>query len=269
MYIVIQCAAVLFLVRYLEVSTSWTNVILASLCMGLLLLFRAEAIALVFLYAAILMLRGGRRAVGPAIVFMLIAVACLAPWTVRNYRAFGRFVPVATLSGYNLWVGNNALATGSQHSTRVDMNAPELRSVLDKLPLDRSYEVERSNALKRLAIEFAEKHPRQEAVLLLRKLFLFFVFDPEHEKGRNPAYWLPSVLLTFFALYGAMLRGKELLHKDLLLTASVLFGVAVAVAAVLLPRYKIVIDPYIIILAANVFAVKGLGNLRGSEGQGT
>ena len=65
-----------------------------------------------------------------------------------------------------------------------------------------------------------------------------------------------------------MLRGKELFHKYLLLTASVLFGIAVAVAAVLLTRYKIVIDPYIIILAAIVFAAKGRGNLRGSEGMG-
>ena len=40
---------------------------------------------------------------------LAVAVFCLTllPWTVRNYSIHGRFVPVTTTGGYNLWLWNN------------------------------------------------------------------------------------------------------------------------------------------------------------------
>lgn len=38
----------------------------------------------------------------------LLALALTSLWTVRNYCAFGMFIPVNTLSGYNFYFGNNA-----------------------------------------------------------------------------------------------------------------------------------------------------------------
>jgi len=40
---------------------------------------------------------------------LALAVFCLTllPWTVRNYSVYGRFVPVTTRGGYNLWLWNN------------------------------------------------------------------------------------------------------------------------------------------------------------------
>src|SRR5205807_2259512 len=41
--------------------------------------------------------------------FLIVILACalvLLPWVVRNYRAYGRLVPVDTTGGYNLWLGS-------------------------------------------------------------------------------------------------------------------------------------------------------------------
>lgn len=48
---------------------------------------------------------GGRRAAA----FLLAMVLVVAPWTYRNWRVFGAFVPVSTAGALNLWQGNATL----------------------------------------------------------------------------------------------------------------------------------------------------------------
>ena len=43
----------------------------------------------------------------------IVAIAILAPWTIRNYIVFDRFVPISTNGGFNFWRGNNDVTTGS------------------------------------------------------------------------------------------------------------------------------------------------------------
>jgi 4-amino-4-deoxy-L-arabinose transferase-like glycosyltransferase len=43
----------------------------------------------------------------PTMLFLVVMVATVAPWTYRNYRIHHAFVPVTTVSGLALWLGNN------------------------------------------------------------------------------------------------------------------------------------------------------------------
>src|SRR5262249_29380521 len=61
----------------------------------------------------------------------------LAPWTVRNVRAFGQPVPVADSAFLHLWIGNNPRASGGP------MDAPALAATLSEQRLR-----ELSNELK-------------------------------------------------------------------------------------------------------------------------
>jgi hypothetical protein len=100
-------------------------------------------------------------------------------------------------------------------------------------------------------LEYARTHPRREVELALKKFLYFVTFDPEHSKGRQPLYWVPSILLTILAIYGAALRGRKLYGEDLLMTTSIMLALAMVVAVVYLPRYRIIIDPFLIVYAAN------------------
>lgn len=51
--------------------------------------------------------------VARAAVLAAVAAAVVAPWTYRNWRVFGEFVPISTNGGVNLWIGNNPNATGA------------------------------------------------------------------------------------------------------------------------------------------------------------
>ncbi|MFP5226272.1 MAG: glycosyltransferase family 39 protein, partial [Acidobacteriota bacterium] len=248
-YMVLSAAVVLFLTRYVERTGAWSDIVFAGLSGGILMLFRAEAPALLLLFAVILLWRRGRKAAVPAAAFLIVAALCLAPWIIRNYRVFGRLVPVTVSAGYNLWIGNNPHATGSQH---VQLVIPgPLQRELDRARQDRDYQIHRDKIFERDAIHFALDHPIEDARVDLRKLVIFFVFDPAHEKSRRPLYWVPSVILSLFALYGAWIRRRNLLREDLFLVTSILFAVAVTAAVFALPRYKIVIDPFLMIFAAN------------------
>ncbi|HEX9372924.1 MAG TPA: glycosyltransferase family 39 protein, partial [Roseiflexaceae bacterium] len=41
-----------------------------------------------------------------SVVFVLAAALAIAPWTIRNYAAYGRIIPVETGLSYNLWAFN-------------------------------------------------------------------------------------------------------------------------------------------------------------------
>lgn len=253
-YIMLGAAAVFFLVHYLEVKRSWIDIIAAGLCMGVLILFRAEAPALALLYACILVWRGGRRAWAAVVVFVLLSAACVAPWTIRNYRQFHQFIPVCASGGLSLWVGNNPRATGSQHYSFFDPMSDDVKAIFAKYPKTREFQTGIDKALMHLAVQYMLAHPGHEAVLACKKLFLFFVFDRSHELGRRPVYWVPSILLTILGCWGAFLRGRKLFREDLLIVSSILFAVLLGMVVFVLPRYKMVIDPFIIIIASNVFA---------------
>ena len=55
---------------------------------------------------------GRRRGTITAAVTLLVAVATVAPWTIRNYRVLDAFVPVSTNGGSVFYLANNPLATG-------------------------------------------------------------------------------------------------------------------------------------------------------------
>jgi ABC-type amino acid transport substrate-binding protein len=58
---------------------------------------------------------GMKRALARGAVVAGVAALAVAPWTYRNWRVFGAFVPVSTNGGLSLWVGNNPNATGTYY----------------------------------------------------------------------------------------------------------------------------------------------------------
>jgi 4-amino-4-deoxy-L-arabinose transferase-like glycosyltransferase len=53
-----------------------------------------------------------RRGPLRAAIFVAVAIACVAPWTIRNYRVYGRAIAVASEGGVTFWTGNHPLARG-------------------------------------------------------------------------------------------------------------------------------------------------------------
>jgi 4-amino-4-deoxy-L-arabinose transferase-like glycosyltransferase len=265
-YIVLGVAAVFFLNRYMDESHHWRDAVWAGLCMGPLLLFRAEAMAITLMYAACLVLRRGWKALGAAVAFAAISLAVLSPWVIRNEVVFHTFIPTMSTPGFNLWLGHNDLTVGDNHFNWLAAQKPALHRELQAVPLSVEYEVNVDKLYKRDALSYIRTHPRREVELAGRKLFLFFAFDANHAKGGNALYWVPSILLTCVGAFGVYYQRRRLLRQDLLLTATIAYAAAIGTVMFVLPRYRIVVDPFLMIFAAAVVDRSGAA-VSGAEPQ--
>jgi hypothetical protein len=198
-----------------------------------------------------------KRNVRAAVLFVVVALACVAPWTIRNALVYGRFVLVASEGGVTFWTGNNPLARGEG-----DLAAnPELKQA--ELAFRNRYPEltaeEREPLYYREAFAWIRTHPADWAALLVRKAFFTVVpFGPSYTL-HSTKYVLASagayLLLLPAALAGAWWLGRDRAPAALwLMAASTLF-----VSLVFFPqeRFRIpVIDPALIVSAAGLAAAR-------------
>ena len=81
----------------------------AGVLWGLAVLTRETVLYFVPVPAAWLFWRRPQGRVRAA-TFLLVTLLTVAPWTYRNWRVFGAFVPVSTAGALNLWQGNTRLS---------------------------------------------------------------------------------------------------------------------------------------------------------------
>lgn len=167
-------AAILALLVYLMVTTkpfSLGRALLVGLVLGagiyvrpVLLLF--PAVVLVWFW-----LQSGNvvPVLAQSAVVVVVALLVLLPWTVRNYRVFGEFVPVYTNGGRNLFIGNNPEASGGFDSRPLRTYAPE--TSLDEVAKDRYY--------RDLAIEYILEHPGHFLRNVPKKLLHLYMRDDQ------------------------------------------------------------------------------------------
>ena len=84
------------------------SVVIGGLLSGLAILTRPAMIFFLPFAAAWL----ARRRPAHAAVFLLLAALCVAPWTIRNHRVYGRWIAVASEGGVTFWTGNHPFAVG-------------------------------------------------------------------------------------------------------------------------------------------------------------
>ncbi|NIT36403.1 MAG: hypothetical protein GTN49_07870 [candidate division Zixibacteria bacterium] len=111
--------------------------------------------------------RGSRRALTRAFLAAAVTAAVVAPWTYRNWRVFGTFIPVSTNGGVILWMGNNAAADGCY-------NFPLCRA--NPLYLVRD-EVRRDRLGRKLAWNYIRHHPAAFIKLVVPKFANLYATD--------------------------------------------------------------------------------------------
>jgi hypothetical protein len=170
-----------------------------GVALGLAVLLRQVLLLFVPVLAAWLVRR--RRCIPRGLVLSLVVVAVLiAPWTVRNYFAFGRFVLLNSNAGYAFFWANHpiygdnfvAILSDAQYSSLI----PEDLRSLDEASLDQ--------ALLQDGLRFVADDPLRYARLSISRVKDYFEFWPS---GDSPPLSNAVRVLSFgitlpFALYG-------------------------------------------------------------------
>lgn len=177
---------------------------------------------------------------------LLVFVAVISPWTIRNYGLFGQFVPVLSHPWYEMWRGNNPQATGTTHyddgrTVWVTPQAfPKLIRQMDSLPYDTHFELATDQILKREVLSFVFHEPFQFLRLGIKKIAYFLTVDFSDRNTRNPIYMvlMIGVILSIGRGYIRLLK-SPLTTEKVIITLFILSYVFLTIMTVMLSRYQI------------------------------
>jgi hypothetical protein len=187
-------------------------------------------------------------------IAVLIALAIVSPWTIRNYLTFHRFVLVSANSGMNLFEGNNPVATGEfSENTPTDESRRDFAAILDYSKSHDQIEVDQYRL--KLSEEWILAHPAEILALDMKKVWWHWygrsiIGEQFHYKYQ--AFAIPfriiTVLMLLLAFYGLFtLRDRKL--RSLLITVFI-YSTLVSAIFFVQTRHRILkCDPFLLPLA--------------------
>jgi len=143
--------------------------------------------------------RARRKRVGLALG---LATLCCVPWTIRNYAAFHRFIPVRSNLPFELWLGNNDIFNEHARGGRKSITRTEEARRYAQLG-ETGYMAEKWE----LATSFMKTHPGLEVRLAGRKFVSFWMGTEAPVKNfRETDSWLIRgiILSSFLTAIGAL-----------------------------------------------------------------
>jgi hypothetical protein len=188
-----------------------------------------------------------------AVVAAGVALLCCVPWTIRNYAVFHSFVPLRSVIGLQLWVGNNPQAKvvwrGEQHP------------IYDSKERDRYIrmgEIAYMEEKRQNAIRYILTHPGREAELMAGRFVSLWAggaTSPVKDFIANRSLWFRYVLVfNILSACGALLGIVALIRMG----SPFAFPTAVFplvfpwayYMTLSFPRYRHPIDPVVMLLTA-------------------
>jgi Dolichyl-phosphate-mannose-protein mannosyltransferase len=137
-----------------------------------------------------------------AVLVAGLAILCCLPWTVRNYVAFHRLIPVRSNLPFELWLGNNDIFDEHARGGRRSITRTEEARRYAQLG-ETGYMAEKWE----LATSFMRAHPKLEMDLVGRKLVDFWMGTEAPVKNfRETDSWLIRGILlsSFLTAVGAL-----------------------------------------------------------------
>jgi hypothetical protein len=218
---------------------------------GLTLMTNATLSALLPFLLAWLVYRT-RGLVRPALA-LFVVVLCCVPWTIRNYTVFHAFIPLRSVMGLQLWMGNNEQTQGAWAGALhpIDNSADRQRYM-------HMGEVAYMEEKKQDAIRFMVADPWREARLARNRFVVFWsggTVKPIEDFLNAPS--LPYRGLLLFNLLAAIgaLFGIVALYRERSPHAfpAAIFVIIYPLASYLTlasARYRLPVDTVALLLAA-------------------
>lgn len=197
------------------------------------------------------------------VLALAVALLCCLPWTMRNYSVFHRFVPLRSVLGLQLWLGNNPQAQPPWLGTLHPINDEAERQQYIAMG-----EMNYMREKKREALRYIEANPRHVAHMSWLRFVSIWsggTAQPWRDLQQSDSGWFDYVLLFNIFAGIAALAGIILLaaRRSIYLVPLAAFPLIFPWAYYLtlaLPRYRLPIDPIVMLLAA--VAIAGIFRVR-------
>lgn len=204
-----------------------------------------------------------------SLVYILAFIAVISPWTIRNYIIYKEFIPVDTLGGINLYIGNNERSSGFF----VSLSQEELKEAVQKYTKKgrqgENVAVNDKN-LREAALTYIKAHPFRFIRLTLWRASLFLMLDFRdvdwvlltymskhfvfHHTLWKAVIYFSDILFFLLAITGISLLLK--MRNGLLLFGFILYYWGLTSLFYISERYRLPVMPFLSISAA--FAIDRL-----------
>jgi len=188
-----------------------------------------------------------------AVAAVIIIMLCCVPWTIRNYRVFHQFVPLRSVLGLQLWLGNNDqtedIFRGNLHPI---YNATEREKYISM------GEIAYMQQKKQEAIAYMFSHPGREAHLILYRAISIWSGGtpyPLEDLIGTPSLRFRTVLAFNLVAALGTLCGIVILFRErnpfaVPITSFPVIYPWAYYLTLALPRYRLPIDPIVMLLLA-------------------
>ncbi len=255
---------------------------------GLELFLKTTVLPLIIVFCIMLLFRRSHGKLKERTVNVLIIVltimATVTPYIIRNAEVFGRFVPVSSIMGYNLWLGVNARyhnmdLPGADYEEVYDEDDWTYRCLM-KAPKRAFWR--RSNSVNLIdktreevksAWKFVRSYPGFFVRSRIKKLadwftpLTFFIRHHYLEHYQKPLnqLWVRRILIvacllqTIFVLgcWAPGLLSSALGRTDRLIVVAVILCFLVSMPVVSMSRFRLPVEPVFIILTAAFVCGRG------------
>jgi hypothetical protein len=194
--------------------------------------------------------RDRRRALAGAVLAAVIFVACLAPWTWRNWQVFHTFIPTRGNFGAELHMGNSPGANGFPWGITI-FSQPDLEryTTIGEVAFVR----ERGQQ----AMEYIRAHSERFMSLSLERVYFYWVNVPHPPEKR----WLLEFgreavfcLLSITGWLGLLLAIRQRIPGAWLFVAAFVLIPITYYFVTAGARFRHPLEPLIVILTVNLFA---------------
>ena len=236
---------VLYSYHLLIKNNSEKTALALGLFLGLLTLARADAILLIPAIFILLTFFHKKIHMKNRLFIILFSFLTIMPYSARNYHHFDFIYPLTVSGGFNLWVGNNENATGSNYSGQ-NIRSKEMIDKINLLKKDNMYEKNWDEIHKEEAILYMKENPLRVVQLSIKKVIFFWVhiYDKSIKyPGLNHIlYWGPWIAMLPFFILSLPLVVKNYRRNELEIFMLLYFTFVYSVFFVL-PRYRLIVFP--------------------------
>jgi len=237
------------------------NLIIFSVTSGLLILTRGEFILIFILIISYILFYKKTKLINLVKIFSIV-ILITSPYVIRNYIHFDQFFFVKSL-GYNLWKGNNQLSIVQGYEDLRNLKFNKLNNKLQKIEKNSTYEISRDKVFLDEAIINLKSNPISYIKLYVKKFFSYYFIDlnSNYPNYYNIFHILPLLLISALSFPGLLTFFKEKNFERRSFGLYLISNLVIFSIFFILPRYKLIILPIQIILAANfiIYIVKKYG----------
>jgi hypothetical protein len=197
--------------------------------------------------------RGERWIARPALTAGIIVLCCV-PWTVRNYAVFHSFIPLRSVLGLQLWLGNN-----DQYRDQFPGWLHPIDSPAERAKYVRMGEIAYMREKRQAAVHWMLSHPKREAQLFEQRFIATWLATPHPLRdfliSRDlliRTVFVSNLLASLGALAGIIVLYRDRRMRRYAFPVAVypiVFPVVFYMSQALL-RYRYPIDPVILLLTA-------------------